>query len=93
MKQLSIIRIAVFFVLIFITLNRSYAYADFYVIATGSKPVGTEIKSLPYTIRDPGFYFLTKTLICPINNTGIIIAAQTATVIVSAVLNMIVSLS
>ena len=35
--------------------------AEFYVIA-GGKPGGTEIKSLPYIISEPGFYFLRKDL-------------------------------
>ena len=35
----------------------SAVYADFYAIA-GSKNVGKEIKNLPYTISEPGFYYI-----------------------------------
>jgi hypothetical protein len=37
------------------------ANGDFYVIAGGAG-VGTKITSLPYTISQPGFYYLTKNL-------------------------------
>jgi parallel beta-helix repeat protein len=37
------------------------AYGDFYVIS-GSRGVGTVIKSLPYTITSPGFYYLIQEL-------------------------------
>ena len=53
--------------------------ADFYVVAGGGKKVGTEIKELPYTIRQSGFYYITKDLISPPNNFGIVIAAHDIT--------------
>jgi parallel beta-helix repeat protein len=40
----------------------SPAWADFYVVAVGGRPAGTEITALPYTITSPGFYFVTRNL-------------------------------
>jgi parallel beta-helix repeat protein len=37
------------------------AWGDFYVIPVG-RGAGTEIKSLPYTISSPGFYYITSNL-------------------------------
>lgn len=51
--------------------------AEFYVIA-GSRGVGTEIKSLPYTISSPGFYYITKDLSCTEGH-GITITADNVT--------------
>ena len=56
-----------------------YASADFYVIAGGSRGVGTEIKSLPYTISSPGFYYITKDLTCAAGVHGITITADNVT--------------
>ncbi len=53
--------------------------AEFYVIA-GSRGVGTEIKSLPYTISSPGFYYITKDLSCAAGVHGITITADNVTV-------------
>lgn len=49
------------FLLCALSLISDYAMADFYVIA-GGRRVGTEIKSLPYTISSSGFYYITKDL-------------------------------
>lgn len=43
-----------------------WADGDFYVIAGGGPPVGTKITSIPYTIDNPGFYYLVKNLSGPI---------------------------
>ena len=40
----------------------SPAKADFYVIAAGGRLIGTEIRSLPYTITSPGFYYIKQNL-------------------------------
>ena len=53
--------------------------AEFYVIATGGPPVGTKIKSLPYTISQPGFYFVTGDLTCPAGTHGITINTDNVT--------------
>ena len=42
--------------------SAAWAQGDFYVIAGGGPPVGTKISSVPYTITQPGFYFLTGNL-------------------------------
>ncbi|MHB8070288.1 MAG: right-handed parallel beta-helix repeat-containing protein [Desulfobaccales bacterium] len=41
-----------------VVLCATAARADFYVVAGGGPPVGTKITSVPYTISNPGFYFL-----------------------------------
>ncbi len=48
--------------LMLVFLTGTAARAEFYVIAVGSPPAGTAIKSLPYTINSPGFYYLTGNL-------------------------------
>jgi len=53
--------------------------ADFYVIA-GSQGVGTEIRSLPYTISSSGFYYITKDLSCEAGSHGITINVDNVTV-------------
>jgi hypothetical protein len=40
-----------------VILSSTAAWADFYVIAGGGAP-GTKITSVPFTINNPGFYFL-----------------------------------
>jgi len=43
------------------------ADGEFYVIAGGGAAVGTKISNLPYTINNPGFYYLTgNTCVCPL---------------------------
>ena len=42
--------------------NNRDVLADFYVIPFGPN-IGTEIKSLPYTIENEGFYYLKKNLV------------------------------
>jgi len=42
---------------LFLVISVTYAHADFYVIA-GSRGIGTKIRSLPYTISSPGFYYI-----------------------------------
>jgi len=54
------------------------ASAEFYVIA-GSRGVGTEIRSLPYTISSPGLYYITKDLTCVAGVHGITITANNVT--------------
>lgn len=61
----------------FLVLSATYVHADFYVIA-GSKGVGTKIRSLPYTISSPGFYYIDKNLSCT-TGTGITITANNVT--------------
>ena len=55
------------------------SYADFYVIAGGGRMAGTEIKSLPYTISTPGFYYITKNLWSPPETHGLTIEADNVT--------------
>jgi hypothetical protein len=40
----------------------AWADSDFYVIAAGPTAVGTKITTVPYTISNPGFYYLTGNL-------------------------------
>ncbi|MEA3487107.1 MAG: right-handed parallel beta-helix repeat-containing protein, partial [Thermodesulfobacteriota bacterium] len=49
-----------------------------YVIA-GSRGVGTQIKSLPYTISSPGFYYIARDLSCAAGSHGITITADNVT--------------
>ena len=65
------------FLLCALSLISDYAIADFYVIA-GGRRVGTEIKSLPYTISSPGFYYITKDLTATAT-TGITVTADHVT--------------
>ena len=65
------------FLLCALSLISDYAMADFYVIA-GGRRVGTEIKSLPYTISSSGFYYITKDLTAT-NATGITVTADHVT--------------
>ncbi|MCX5888339.1 MAG: right-handed parallel beta-helix repeat-containing protein [Deltaproteobacteria bacterium] len=51
---------------------------DFYVIAGGG--VGTRITSLPYTISNPGFYYLTGNLSFSGTGTGITVASDDVTI-------------
>ena len=62
-----------------LTMNLSVSHADLYVIAGGGRKVGTEIKALPYTISESGFYFITKDLNCPVGNDGITIKKSNVT--------------
>jgi hypothetical protein len=52
--------IAAIFIMLFMA--PAPALADFYVIAGGGLPAGTEIKSLPAQISSSGFYFIKKDL-------------------------------
>jgi len=82
MKKGTTISLKGFFILIALILifdfNASHALAEFYVIA-GSRGVGTEIKSLPYTISSAGFYYIKKDLSCAAGSNGITITADNAT--------------
>jgi hypothetical protein len=51
----------------------------FYVIA-GRPSVGTRITSLPHTINNPGYYYLTGNLTCPSGQDGITVAADNVTI-------------
>mgnify|MGYP001551303939 CR=1 FL=1 len=64
----------------FILFGFTSAYADFYVVAGGGKKVGTEIKALPYTITESGFYFITKDLTCAVGSHGISIDTDNVTI-------------
>ena len=73
--------LAVFIVtLLALILTFSSAHADFYVIAGGGKKVGKEIKQLPYTITEPGFYYITKNLPCAAGSHGITIQSSEVTI-------------
>ena len=52
--------------------------SDFYVVAVGGG-VGTKITSLPYTIIDPGFYYLGSNLTCA-SGTGITVNSDNVTI-------------
>jgi parallel beta-helix repeat protein len=64
--------------LLLFTFSTTHALAEFYVIA-GSRGVGTQIRSLPYTISSPGFYYITKDLTCAAGVHGITIEANDVT--------------
>jgi hypothetical protein len=65
-----------------VLLNCSPVLADgeFYVIAGGGPPVGTKITSLPYTISNPGFYFLVGNLTYSGNDNAITVNADNVTI-------------
>ena len=67
-------------ILLCLIITFASAHANFYVVAGGGKKVGTEIKALPYTITQSGFYFITKNLICPSGSHGITIEASDVTI-------------
>ena len=69
-----------FLIFIVIGLLSSNAHANFYVVAGGGKKIGTEIKALPYTISQPGFYFITKNLTCALGNHGIVVDTDNVTI-------------
>jgi parallel beta-helix repeat protein len=52
---------------------------DFYVIAGGGPPVGTKITTLPYEIKNPGFYYLTGNLSYSGAGNGITVASDDVT--------------
>jgi hypothetical protein len=60
--------------------NVAWAQSDFYVIAAGPTAVGTKITSLPYTISNPGFYYLTGNLTTGNSNNGITVDADHVTI-------------
>jgi hypothetical protein len=55
------------------------ADGDFYVVAGGGG-VGTKITSVPYTISNPGFYYLGKDLTTTNTDDGIIVNADDVTI-------------
>ena len=55
------------------------AQEGFYVVAGGGPPVGTKITSLPYTISNPGFYYLTGNLTYSGTGNGITVASDDVT--------------
>jgi hypothetical protein len=69
-------RLGLLAVVLAVALSGSAAWADgdFYVISGGGPPVGTKITSVPYTITQPGFYYLDGNLNCTSGN-GITIDA------------------
>jgi hypothetical protein len=60
--------------------SAAWAQGDFYVIAGGGPPVGTKITSLPYTISNPGFYYLTGNLTYTGTGNGITVASDDVTI-------------
>ncbi len=57
----------------------AWADGDFYVIVAGGG-VGTKITSLPYTITQPGFYYLGGNLTTTGSNNGITVEANDVTI-------------
>lgn len=53
---------------------------EFYVIAGSGPPVGTKITSLPYTIKNQGFYYLTGNLSYSGTGNGITVASDNVTI-------------
>ena len=82
MKERTIHSLKVFCMLsallLLFAFSATVASAEFYVIA-GSRGVGTEIKSLPYTISAPGFYYIRKNLTCVAGAHGITINTDNVT--------------
>ena len=72
--------IAFIVTLLLFTFAGPKAEADFYVVAGGGKKIGREITALPYTITEPGFYFITKNLECPYGYNGIYCAKASSVV-------------
>ncbi|THB75951.1 MAG: right-handed parallel beta-helix repeat-containing protein [Desulfobacteraceae bacterium] len=64
-------------ILVLFLIPAFHVSADFYVIS-GSHGSGKEIKSLPYTISEPGFYFIRKNLNS--GGAGIIVEADHVTI-------------
>jgi hypothetical protein len=56
------------------------ADGEFYVIAGGGAAVGTKISNLPYTINNPGFYYLTGNLSYSGTSNGITVASDDVTI-------------
>lgn len=70
--------LAILLLLVAVSVPR--ASAEFYVIA-GSRGVGTEIKSLPYTVPSSGFYYITKDLTCSsVIKPGILVKCDDVTI-------------
>jgi hypothetical protein len=65
----------VFLLIGLLLLSATRVWGDFYVVAVGGG-VGTKITSAPYTINEPGFYYLGKNL----NSTGEGITVNTSNV-------------
>jgi parallel beta-helix repeat protein len=63
----------------FLLLCSGPARADFYVIGVPAG-VGTRINSLPYTITQPGFYYLASNLTGPPGQHGITVSADNVTI-------------
>ncbi|MHB8068816.1 MAG: right-handed parallel beta-helix repeat-containing protein [Desulfobaccales bacterium] len=55
------------------------AWADFYVVAGGGPPVGTKITSLPYEIKNSGFYYLGGNLTYSGSSNAITVSADNVT--------------
>jgi hypothetical protein len=62
-----------------LVLGHGQAVADFYVIG-GSGGLGTRITSLPFTIINPGFYYLAGNLTAPDPGGGITVNANNVTI-------------
>ena len=76
---MQIIKSVAIFVL-FIAVTLTSAHADFYVLAGGGKKIGKEIKALPYTITEPGFYFITQNLTGSSGSHGITVQSSHVTI-------------
>jgi hypothetical protein len=57
----------------------AWADGDFYVVAGGGPPVGTKITSVPYEIKNPGFYFLGGNLTASGSGNAITVSADNVT--------------
>jgi hypothetical protein len=61
-----------------VSINAAWAQ-ELYVITGGGRPVGTKITQVPYTISNPGFYFLGSNLTYAGTGAAITIAADNVT--------------
>jgi hypothetical protein len=62
-----------------VVLSGTAAWADFYVVAGGGPPVGTKITSVPYEIKNSGFYFLGGNLTSSGSGNAITVSADNVT--------------
>jgi hypothetical protein len=59
--------------------SAAWADGEFYVIAAGPTAVGTKITSVPYEIKNPGFYYLTGNLNYSGSGNAITVSANNVT--------------
>lgn len=65
---------------VLLSAGAAWADGDFYVIASGGAAVGTRISSLPYTISNPGFYYLSGNLTYNGSGNAITVSADNVTI-------------